>query len=157
MELFTAPYAALGSIAGGLVLLLCLLTRKVDGARLAASIERVNGFFVYAGESGLEKWRVLSVGNAKGDCEDYALTAIYDYTGGGLAFLWAVSNPFKFRLWNVTDPSGVSHFIAVCSEGAFDNHRKQLTAVSDYKARGYKFRFVWPFPWIWLKLIIGKF
>lgn len=46
----------------------CWLTRKVDGDRLAASVGRVNAFFIYGGErSRLERWRVLSLLNPVGD------------------------------------------------------------------------------------------
>lgn len=136
----------------GLFLAACYLTRGIDLDDLQASLDRVNGYFVYEGATGFERWRVLDEGET-GDCEDYALSVIAGLRG---PFLWNVCNPFKFRLWAVTDPNGAAHMIAVCHHGAFDNHRKRLTDPATYKTRGYKFRFWWPAPMILMKLAIGK-
>lgn len=156
MELFnTLP---LWAVAGLALAGLWILTCRVDSTRLWDAVKETDGFFEYEAETGrIEAWKVLSPDNPKGDCEDFALTAIRIYSGGSLKFLWHVCNMVKFRIWNVTDPKGVSHAIATYGGFGFDNHYGRIIPVSEYKAQGYKFRFPWPFPLILLKLAIGKF
>lgn len=136
---------------------LWIITSRVNYARMEGAVRYTNSFFEYQAEtSKIEAWRVLSPEDPFGDCEDNALTAIRIYSNSGLMFLWNVCNPFKFRIWHVTDPVGIPHAIAVFGKFGFDNHYKRIVPVQTYKDAGYKFRFPWPFPLILLKLAIGK-
>lgn len=150
----TGIYEITGAVLA-LWLVACWLTGGVDQTRLLDAVKHVNGFFVYEAETGkVEAWRRLSPDNPRGDCEDYALSVIGQYSGR--SFLWNVCNMFKFRLWYVKDPRGRGHLIGVCKHGAFDNHKMKLTPVERYKSEGYRFVFPWPFPLIPIKMLIGR-
>lgn len=56
-----------------------------------------------------DSWRVLrGDGELQGDCDDYAVTALYILAGGWVGF-WAEVATFRAVFWLVRMPSGAAH------------------------------------------------
>lgn len=68
--------------------------------------------------------------------DTFAALPIWVVAGLALAGIWTLTGRVdSTRLWGAV---------------------KETDGFFEYKAQGYRFRFPWPFPVIWLKLAIGK-
>lgn len=115
----------------------------------------LNGRFTYRSDKG-EKWRIMDGdGPVAGDCEDYSLTLIWLCEGQSLLRFWWALITFKYLLWYCLSPGGAGHAVVWCrGRGWTDNIQQQMVSRRNLKAKGYRLRFPYLFPFVALKFLL---
>jgi predicted transglutaminase-like cysteine proteinase len=111
----------------------------------AVTLDALNAHFRYTpderkrGEKG--SWRVLerdADGKLRGDCEDYALTALYALSGGWFKF-WLNLFTFRASIVHCTSPGGSGHAILRYGLKYIDNIQQRWMDMDEAKDLGYEF------------------
>ena len=104
--------------------------------------------FIYKSDGVFDSWRVLKGNPKEGDCDDYAITTIYENEG-------RVVRPLltgKYKIYLVIVPStGNKHVVLRHGDQYIDNITQKWGSKPDYK---FIARF--PIPIIISKLLLGK-
>lgn len=103
---------------------------------------------------GFDTWRILKTdkhGLALGDCDDFAITALYLESGRSLKRMWWNLLTLQAAIWMVQTVEGEYHAVLwVRGKGWIDN------IVPLWREEcGYKRLWPWPWPAIALKLLLG--
>ena len=107
--------------------------------------------FEYKKDSSKNYWNVLDKNNLKGDCEDFALTALMIETGSWPKFIKELVVG-KAKIVHCEAPSGVAHAILKMGDKYIDNWvDKNFLIDAGYKLT--KTQYLWPITMI--KLILG--
>ena len=101
--------------------------------KLADAIRTVNSKHRYVADRG-EDWDI----NPVGDCEDYALAVIWEYSGGWLSFARNILSG-AFRLHFVRMANGGGHVVAEHDGMFFDNNYRALVPRATMEANGFRF------------------
>jgi hypothetical protein len=116
-------------------------------------LDSLNSKFSYKRDGGRDAWRILSDARGwSGDCEDYALTAIWLASNESWYKFWWNLLTLKFVIWYVTI-NGEGHVVTRYKGQWFDNIQRTLVPKSSLV--GYKFLFPMIAPIIALKMIIS--
>ena len=101
-----------------------------------------------------DSWRILSAptGKLQGDCDDFAVTALWIAEGGSMWRFWWALLTFRAVLWVVKGRRFASHVVLHHRElGWIDNQNPAWGAKQD------KLRYPIIFPVAVAKMMIGKF
>lgn len=113
--------------------------------------------FVYQSDGKVDSWRILDVSDLRGDCDDFACTALYIATGL-LWSLWAALVFSSAKIHLVTTANGGGHAVLEYEGMYIDNwSRKHVTKQCMEDTYGHKFSkwmFIWPQTAI--KMILGR-
>lgn len=110
--------------------------------------------FKYTKDGRLDTWRILTGPVKKGDCDDFAVTVLYEECGRSLPRFWFKLITFQAVLWYVTTPRGVGHLMLWMpgkNRGWIDNRLPKWR--DDHKNRKW---FPMLAPIVALKLFLGK-
>lgn len=127
---------------------------------LQNAIKSVSARYQYQRESGLgDRWRIMKArknGMLHGDCEDFALTALYRHLGL-LGFILQVLILHRGRIWYVKTAQGGGHAVGEYKGLWFDNWTHRTMSKDLFFAEtGHRRRFPYPAPWIVFNLLTGK-
>ena len=116
-------------------------------------IEDLAARFEYTSDRG-DSFRILSnpEGPLKGDCDDFAITALWIAEGKSMWKFWWALLTFRAVLWRVKGTRWVSHLVLYHREhGWIDNQNPAWSPTRHHTLR-------WPrlLPVIMLKMLIGK-
>jgi hypothetical protein len=112
--------------------------------------------FVYQSDGKIDSWCILDVSNLRGDCDDYACTALYILTGSLCAF-WIALIFGSAKMHFVTTKTGGGHLVLGYNGEYIDNWSRKLVTKQHMESLGHKFH-DWKFPfWITaMKMLFGK-
>ena len=114
--------------------------------------------FMYKPDGKLDSWRILPMNDLVGDCDDYAVTALYLYCGKSIIKFWFMLITFQAILWFTKSPAGGGHLVLwVRGNGYIDNWDRRWVSRKELKVWGYRFIFPWPFPFVAMKMFFGLF
>lgn len=105
-------------------------------------------------EDGLDTYRILSepTGRLLGDCDDFAVTALWLAEGKSMKNFWIALNLRRGVLWRVKDSGWASHMVLYHSKlGWIDNQNPEWSP-----RRHFKLRFPMPVTVVVAKMAIGK-
>ena len=113
--------------------------------------------FVYQSDGKVDSWRILTVDDLRGDCDDFACTALYIATGSLWPF-WVALIFGSAKIHYVTTTNGVGHAVLQYEGLYIDNwSRKYVTKHFMEDTYGHQFSrwmFIWPQTAI--KMVLGK-
>ena len=104
--------------------------------------------FEYTADGRKGYWKILSKdkgGKYRGDCEDYALTALYMESGSWFKF-WLKLILGRAKLVHCKSPGGNGHAILKYNGLYIDNIQREWTTERMMKFKGYKldrFSYLW--------------
>ena len=105
-------------------------------------VKYFNQAFVYTSEN-KDKWTILREPPFWGDCEDYALTILWNLSGQSWRKFWLNQLTGKAKLL-VCKVHGISHVILEYDGECIDNIKQEWTTKSQLVAEGYRFRLIMP-------------
>ena len=117
--------------------------------------------FKYKHDGKIDVWKILKEDNMEGDCEEYALTALYILSNYSMLKFWYYILTYQAHIHFVTTKDGEGHAVLRFKHEYIDNWTKKLVSKKDMEAKGHRFS-----PWSWyfhnplavaFKLLIGKF
>lgn len=112
--------------------------------------------FGYKSDGKLDNWRIMDPDNYVGDCDDYAVTALYLECNKSLLKFWWMLITFQAIFWFTKSPAGGGHLVLwVRGEGYIDNWANRLYRPKEEFSE-YKFLFPFPFPLVAMKMAFGK-
>jgi hypothetical protein len=121
------------------------------------ALQDLDARFVWT-RDGFDSWRLLDAktGPLKGDCDDYAVTALWLMCGRSMARFWKALATGKAGLWLVNNSvTGNDHLMLhIPKLGWFDNTQSGRGAQPDTGV--YRKRFRASVPLIALKMGLGK-
>lgn len=112
--------------------------------------------FAYTSDK-MDTWRILDVSDLRGDCDDFACTALYIATGSLWSF-WVSLVFGSAKIHYVTTVSGGGHAVLEYEGLYIDNwSRKYVTRQCMKDTYGHSFH-MWQFPfWVTaIKMVLGK-
>lgn len=111
--------------------------------------------FTWESDGKLDSYHILKGdGKVKGDCDDYAVTILYNYCGGSYLKFWWLLVTFQAVFWFVKSPNDGPHVtLWLRGHGYTDNWKTQFTT----KELLHDKRYPIPWPTVMVKLLIGKF
>lgn len=131
-----------------------------------AKLHDLNSNFIYKADKkrflGKGLWYVMRRGadrKYRGDCEDYALTALFHLCGRSWFKFWFKLITFQADIPHCKSPRGGGHAILRYGHNRYiDNWYKKPHTKAELKSLGYTFG---PFPWrgpyvVAYKLLISK-
>jgi hypothetical protein len=112
--------------------------------------------FIYQSDGKIDSWRILDASNLRGDCDDYACTALYIITGSLLSF-WTALVFGSAKMCFVNTKTGGGHLVLHHKGLYIDNWSRKLVTKQHMESLGHKFQ-GWKFPfWITaIKMMYGK-
>lgn len=123
------------------------------------TIYDLNKVFRYRQDGKLDRWMILepdSNGIVRGDCEDYALTALYLICNKSLFRFWLklIFGRVKIRYGEI---NGRGHAVLEYEGRYIDNITKRWGGVSDICKSGFKFK-SWNYIWftVAIKMLFAK-
>jgi hypothetical protein len=111
--------------------------------------------FEYTSDEGLDSFRILSneTGPLKGDCDDFATTALWIAEGKSVWRFWRAIFTGRGVIWRVKGTRWVSHAVLYHREfGWIDNQNPMWSFEKKHTLRWPRIPFV-----IMIKMLIGKF
>jgi len=91
-----------------------------------------------------------------GDCDDYAVTALYLMCEGSLFKFWFKLLTFQAMFWFTKSPAGGGHLVLwMRGHGYIDNLDRKWVSRDYMKSTGYKFLFPWLVPFVAMKMLFG--
>jgi hypothetical protein len=120
-----------------------------------ATMQAVKSRFKWVSDGEVDSYHIMaSEGPIDGDCDDFAITVLWELAGcSRWRFLWWLVS-FKGVLWFVRDPKGARHItLWVRGVGYTDNWKSGFTPTEELHERRYPL--AWPF--VLFKLLVGKF
>jgi len=118
------------------------------------ALKELNNGFIYTPDKG-DRWRIMKKPPYKGDCEDYALTVLYNLKGRNILrmFLSLIKRQSKIRSCKV---NGNRHAVLKYKGKYIDNGTKKLVKKKEMEANGYKFHKFHYLPYVVaLKMLKG--
>jgi hypothetical protein len=95
--------------------------------------------FIYKGDGAKDTWRILKPDDLVGDCDDYALTALFILCGKDMNTFWEALESKKAAICFYTLPSGAGHAVLRWDGKYIDNnYRDWFTPPKTWKY-GYDF------------------
>jgi hypothetical protein len=96
--------------------------------------------FVYTADGRLDKWRIMTAQNGKyhGDCEDYALTALYLIAGESLLRFWWLLILRKAKIIYCTIGT-IPHAVLRYEKRYLDNIQGKFVSLRDLEDEDYRF------------------
>jgi len=125
-------------------------------------VQDLNNRFQYKRDSeqyGLqERWAILRnpEGPLVGDCEDYALTALWMLKGKDDAALHQSLKTGEAKIWFCYTPNGEAHAVLEFNGKLIDNIQKEWVSLSDLKAKGYEMSRPFTYKEVVLRLNAGN-
>lgn len=118
-------------------------------------IKSVKDRFVWETDGKLDSYHILaSEGPIYGDCDDFAVTVLYELVGHNILKFWWWLITFKACLWFVTSVRGGPHVVLwVRGSGYTDNFRESFSPTENLHKK--RFPILWPI--VAFKLLLGKF
>lgn len=117
--------------------------------------------FVYkADPKRLDKWIIITEvdkkGKYHGDCEDFALTALYKASGENIfKFFWYLLT-FQAMIWHVTTVNGGGHAVLSFRGKYLDNWTLEPVSKEEMiEKTGHTFKFPYVFPLFAIKMLFG--
>lgn len=112
--------------------------------------------FKYKSDGKLDNWRIMPLDDLKGDCDDYAVTALYLACDRNIIDFWIKVLTLQAIFWHTKSPAGGGHLVLWLKDyGYIDNWQKEWTSKEIMLDEGYKFIFPWLFPLCGLKMLFG--
>lgn len=126
----------------------------MSGVMFAKAQAALNRRFLYVGDAGFDRWRILNgAGALEGDCEDYAITLIWLAEGLSLWRFWWALITFRYLIWFGRSPRGRGHVMLwVRGRGWTDNNFRRVVAWRDFRRLGYRRYFPFIAPFVALKM-----
>ena len=123
----------------------------VDGLDIPMKLQNR---FTWESDGKLDSWHVMDdEGPVRGDCEDFATRVLYDLADRSWPRFWWLLVSFQACFWFVRSPKGEPHMVLwVRGYGWTDNYKDEWTVTAAPHTKRYPF--IW--PWVVLKLLIGK-
>lgn len=119
-------------------------------------LEYLGQNFEYVSDGKLDNWRIMPMDNLKGDCDDFAVTALYLACDRSLVKFWFMILTFQALLWHMRSPAGGGHLVLwLRGHGYIDNWDCQWVTKEYLLEQGYKFRFPFIFPFCAMKMFFG--
>ena len=109
--------------------------------------------FEWVHDGKIDSFRILDnpEGPLRGDCDDFAVTALWITEGRSMARFWTALTTFRAVLWYVQGESFASHMILRHKAlGWIDNQNPA------WGRRQHKLLFPAPMPWVAAKMMLGK-
>jgi hypothetical protein len=103
-------------------------------------------------QDGVDSFRILrnETGPLKGDCDDFAVTALWLAEGRSIWRFWWSLVTFRAVLWYVKGEGFASHMaLWHCKMGWIDNQNPA------WGAKRHVLRFPAPAPWVAIKMLLG--
>lgn len=119
------------------------------------AIQNLARKFQYRPDFKLDNWRIMKSEPYEGDCDDYAVTALYLHSDRSLIKFWFLLITFQAIFWFTKAPSGGGHLVLwVRGQGYIDNWANGLWRDREDFSE-YKFLFPFPFPIVAIKMFFG--
>ena len=119
-------------------------------------LELLAKHFQYRSDGKLDNWHIMPMDNLRGDCDDYAVTALYLMCKGSLLKFWLKIITFQAVFWFTKSPTGGGHLVLwMRDHGYIDNWDRKWVTKDYMKQEGYKFVFPWLAPFVALKMFNG--
>ncbi len=119
----------------------------------ADDIDDLADRFVWKSDGKFDSYRILdaNTGPLKGDCDDFAVTALWITEGRSMLRFWWSLLTFRAVIWHVKGTGFASHVVLYHRKlGWIDNQNPAWGERKD------KLRFPVPAPIVALKMLIGK-
>ena len=113
-------------------------------------LEYLAKHFEYKADDSRNIWRILKKDNLKGDCEDYALTALYIETGSMIKF-WKELIIGSAKIQYCKSPSGGGHAILRYKGMYIDNWQRKYVDLEYLIEQGYEIKGI---NYVWLTSLI---
>ncbi len=111
--------------------------------------------FVYKRDGKLDNWQIMPLDKLEGDCDDYAVTALYLACDKSLVKFWWSILTFQAIFWHTLSPKGNGHLVLCYKNRYIDNWQKTWVTKDTLTYKGYVFKFPWIFPFCGIKMLIG--
>lgn len=124
--------------------------------RMIAARQRVEDHFEYRPDPGIvDDWRVSSAqnGTIKGDCEDFSLAVLWEYSEQSWIKFWFLIVTFQAVMWHVKSYNGNGHAVMWFRGHWCDNMAHDWYEGDEFR---HKLRFPYLFPLMMLKLLLAK-
>lgn len=110
--------------------------------------------FIWTKDTRLDTWRILKGdGPLRGDCDDFAMTALYVHCNQSILKFWFMVLTFQGVFWFVKDPNGQAHLaLWVRGKGWIDNWYPEF-----YPELRHTKRYPALFTVVALRLFLGLF
>lgn len=117
------------------------------------TLDDLNKRFVWTQDHWVDSWHIMQGdGPLRGDCDDYACTALYVVCGENIFKFWFMLLTFQAVIWFVYSPDGGRHVaLWVRGKGWIDNWYTSFGPLKHTK----RFPAIMPIPVI--KLFLGLF
>lgn len=125
-----------------------------------ATLNDLIGNWDYEYDERVDNWEILQPdadGAYRGDCDDFALTALYLQKGESLFKFWRALFLRDAKIYFVT-VGGVGHAVLECQGRYIDNIQRRWVSKNDllqYR-QPYIFKFRCPIPFIAVKMAFGR-
>jgi len=126
------------------------------------SVQDLNARFQYKSDSEhhdlKEKWTILRApsGPLIGDCEDYALTALWLINGKNDAQFHHSLKTNQARIWFCYTPQGEAHAALEYDNQFIDNIQQTFLPQTDFFAKGYRFSHPMSYAEVNMRLDAGQ-
>ena len=121
---------------------------------MKSKLKEIQQRFVYTKDGLLDKWKIHKLpGTIKGDCEDHALTLLWELAGQSMLRFWWLQISGQACIWYVTSYNGAGHAVLWYKGWWADNMEKTWYTTAEMR---HTRRFPYPAPLVALKQIIGK-
>ena len=119
--------------------------------------EKLASEFVYKADGSKDTWRILSDGPLIGDCEDYALTALYIEVGHSIPKTLLSLALGRGKILACYSPNGLGHAVLQYKGECIDNWEKRWVSKGELEDQRYKFKGI-SYLWIssFIKLLKGR-
>lgn len=113
----------------------------------------VKSRFVYTRDPSLDRWKIHKTdGQIKGDCEDFALTLLWQLSGRSMWKLWLNVIFMRAMIWHVTAYNGEGHAVLWYRGFWADNMERRWYQTEEMR---HTRRFPFIAPLMAVKLLIG--
>lgn len=109
--------------------------------------------FEWVHDGKIDSFRILDnpEGPLKGDCDDFAVTALWMSEGRSMRRFWIALLTFRAVVWYVKGEGFASHVVLYHRHlGWIDNQNPE------WGERKHTLRFPAPLPWVAAKMLLGK-
>ena len=128
----------------------------MEDEKIEKELQLLAKTFKYVADPKLDNWQIMSLTNPEGDCDDYAVTALYIVCGGSLFKFWLDILTLKAIFWHTTSPSGGPHLVLYYrGKGYIDNWDRKWVKKQELLDWGYKFNLPLIFPFPAIKMFFG--
>lgn len=134
---------------------MCVITEIKRDRKMKFDLEYLAEHFEYKSDVKLDNWQIMKKDNLKGDCDDYAVTALFVLSDHSLFKFWLNILTFRAILWHCKSPAGGGHLVLKFKDKYIDNWGRELLPKSEFDNDGYKFLIPMIFPFPAIKMFFG--